>query len=149
MNQYFNTQDKIERLVLSAQKWMGTPWMANSSSIGRGVSCHNLPRTLLIEAGALPIDTPVIVGKPNRFAKVSDIATLLDSMKEFKRVELDDQFAPGDVIGIRIYRCIDHLGLMLDGGRFIHVLMHKKTDIDWVAVPPWQQRIEMAWRPMK
>jgi cell wall-associated NlpC family hydrolase len=104
--------------------------------------------------GAMPADAPQIAGSPaaTRHSTQSQMTPWLDAQPYFQRVQganIVHELQPGDVVGLRIYRCVDHLGLVLTEGRFIHVLMHKNTDIDLVAVPPWQQHIEAAWRPVE
>lgn len=149
MKSYFNNDERIAKLVYHAEQWLGTPWCANSSARGErgGVSCHNLPRAILMECGALPKDFPVIKGDPTSscHSNVSTIVAAMDSQPAFSQIPLSD-LAPGDLVGIRIRRCVDHLGLVLPGRNFIHVLMHKTTMIDPWHVPPWAQRIEAAWR---
>jgi cell wall-associated NlpC family hydrolase len=141
------------QLYREASRWLGTPWLPNSAEPGRGVSCHNLPRTILINLGALPQDFPPIVGVPQRGEKVSRMIAYVDGCKEFSPVSLEvtrvnpePQLQPGDLLGIRIYRCVDHLALYLGRNQFIHVLMHKHVSFDNINVPPWKQRIERAWR---
>lgn len=136
-----------------AETWLGTPWCANSAVKGGrgGVSCHHLPRAILVEAGWLPATFPVIAGDPNSTRRdVSVIATWLDGRAEFVHLEAPAIAAlqPGDVVGLRIRRVVDHLGLCLGGGRFIHVLAHKATLIDRITDPTWSSRLLAVWRPI-
>lgn len=150
MKEFFNTPERIDALHAEAAKWKGTPWLPNSASQGRGVSCHNLPRSIYIACGALAPGFPIVVGNPTQDAhsKISRMESFNDGRKEFQRATLDDIKA-GDLLGIRIRRCIDHLGVALGGGVFIHVLMHKHTDYDLRGVSPWLERIEAVWRPLE
>ena len=152
MKPFFDHQRHVIRLLAVADRWLGTPWCANSQSIGErgGVSCHNLPRAIYIECGALPPEFPKFIGDPNgtRHGRVSEMEPVIDARPEFRRLAADEPRQPGDLIGLRIYHCVDHLGVLLCNHIFIHVLMHKKTDMDWVNVPPWQQRSPVAWRPL-
>jgi cell wall-associated NlpC family hydrolase len=137
------------KLYMEAQRWLGTPWLPNSAEPGRGVSCHNLPRTILMNLGYLPQDFPPIIGVPQRGEKVSRMIAYVDGCKEFCPIDLSIrgmQLEAGDLLGIRIYRCVDHLGLYLGAQRFVHVLMHKHVSFDCSGIPPWKQRIENAWR---
>jgi cell wall-associated NlpC family hydrolase len=150
---FFKTEERIAHLLYSAEQWRGTPWVANSAARGSGVSCHNLPRSIFIECGALPESFPVVVGDPNgsRHTKESAMQKFIDARPEFLRLQSSDLrlLEAGDLLGLRIYHCCDHLGVYLGNGVFVHVLMHKKTDFDLVHVPPWQQRIIAAWRPLE
>ena len=145
MKSFFASQERITKLVYVSGLWIGTPWAANSMSRGFGVSCHNLPLSIYKECGALPKDFVNIKGDPAKMkhATESIIAKFIDARKEFVRV--DGELMPGDLVGIRIYRHVDHLGLVLPGNSFIHVLVHKNTSID-LMVSPWKERIKAAWR---
>lgn len=155
MHPCFNTPERIARLTAEAHAWLGTPWSANAASPGRrgGVSCHNLPRAILMASGALAPDFPVLIGDPtgSRHTKVSVLEPWIDAWPSFARVPHADLrlLQPGDLIGLRIAHCLDHLGLILTGENFIHVLAHKNTSLDPYQVPPWSQRILAAWRPLE
>ncbi len=150
MRSYFDSEAMRQTLLYHAGLWMGTPWCANSAAKGErgGVSCHNLPRQIYVECGALAKDFPVVVGSPaqSKHNKVSVIEQFIDSREEFWRMRDDEVLLPGDLIGIRICRCVDHLGVVLNDNSFVHVLMHKRTCADSFRVPPWSQRILAKWR---
>jgi cell wall-associated NlpC family hydrolase len=137
-----------------AETWLGTPWCANSAVKGPrgGVSCHNLPRAILVEAGWLPESFPVVAGDPNSARNGgSVIERWLDERPEFIRFgePVLASLQPGDLLGIRIRRCVDHLGLHLGAARFIHVLQHKHTAIDRSTDPTWSTRLLAVWRPRR
>lgn len=151
MKPFFNNPERIAALAAEAERWRGTPWCANSDAPGPqgGVSCHNLPRAVYIATNALTESFPKIVGYPNRHAKQSVIEPFLDSRPEFIRVE-PSEIRPGDLLGLNIFRCVDHLGVLLNGSDFIHVLMHKLTTIDSLTHDPtWSSRLSAAWRPIE
>jgi len=139
-----------------AASWLGTPWCANSAVKGKrgGVSCHNLPRAILVEAGWLPESFPVVEGDPNSARHGgSVIERWLDGRSEFTRFPISELrspggLRPGDLLGLRIRRCVDHLGLYLGEGRFIHTLQHKHTAIDRITDPTWGSRLLAVWRPV-
>lgn len=151
MNTFFAHPDRIDALVKEAANWIGTPWRENSHIQGEGVACHNLPREIYIACGALDDTFPVITASPTRSKhdKVGIMRPFLDSRPEFLAlpgIALKD-IIPGDLLGLRIYSCVDHLGVALPGSRFLHVLMHSKTCYGQVLTPPWSQRILSVWRP--
>ncbi len=148
---FFRTEERNTHLLFTAGTWRGTPWCANSAARLQGVSCHNLPRAIYLECGALRETFPQILGDPNgsRHTKESAMEKYIDARPEFQRVETLNALMPGDLLGLRIYNCCDHLGLYLGGNIFVHVLMHKKTDFDFIYTPPWQQRLVAAWRPIE
>lgn len=150
MTPYFASEGRIAILRKDAAEWLLTPWMPNSYAKGAGVSCHNLPHQLYLASGFFTDKTPRIVGDPNgsKHTKVSVIEKHLDAQPNFLRLKLDVPRV-GDLVGIRIRGCIDHLGVVLDQEKFIHVLMHKKTCIDSWRVSPWMNRINAVWRPIE
>jgi cell wall-associated NlpC family hydrolase len=103
-----------------------------------------------MEAWALPSDFPEVQGDPNatRHSTESVIVPWLDGREEFRRVETGEAYQPGDLLGIRIYRCVDHLALYVGSAVFIHVLMHQKTTTDTTVDPTWNERVRAAWRPL-
>ena len=149
-----------------AARWLGTPWCANSAACGPrgGVACHNLPRAILMEIGALPHDFPVITGDPNatRHTKQSLMEPWLNARPEFHRISdfgsRVSDLRVGDLLGLRLYHCLDHLGLFLGSIQhpassiqqraFIHVLMHKHACIDSLTDPTWSTRLLGIWRPI-
>ena len=150
MKPFFDTEAKVKQLYLEAVRWVGTPWVANSHARGFGVSCHNLPIEIYTACGFLDDSFPRFIGDParSRHSKESVMIPAIEARKEFVRVDLDGEIPiAGDLLGIRICSCVDHLAVCL-GAQFIQVLMHKKTSLDLMNVPPWCQRIESAWRPV-
>jgi cell wall-associated NlpC family hydrolase len=150
-----NNEQRTANIELTAiaETWLGTPWCANSAVKGvrGGVACHNLPRAILVEAGWLPDSFPLVEGDPNSARNQGSVMERwLDGRPEFRRLQEAclNRLHPGDVFGIRIRRCIDHLGLSLGGGRFIHVLMHKGAAIDRITDPTWSTRLLAVWRPI-
>jgi hypothetical protein len=146
-------------LLWHAAKWKDTPWRANSASKGIGVSCHNLPREIFIGCGAFPADFPKIEGTPNDASAKNIMEPFLDARKELVRLNEGERLQAGDLIGLWLVRdaqgnrCrtrhVNHLGVVLGGGWFVHVLMHKRTDFDLHNVSPWLERIVAAWRPVE
>lgn len=152
MNPFFNSDERRSALLAESLRWIGTPWFANSAACGKrgGVSCHNLPRAILMAVGALPNDFPMITGDPNgtRHSNQSVIEPWIDGRREFVPVEDWQDIEVGDLIGIRIYRCLDHLAVCIEPGWMIHVLMHKHTARDLIVDPTWSSRILRVWRPV-
>ncbi|HLX68854.1 MAG TPA: hypothetical protein VKV04_04420 [Verrucomicrobiae bacterium] len=157
---FFNTPDRILRLNLAAAKWRGTPWRPNSSAAGVGVSCHNLPRALYIESQFLPESFPKIESLPATATAENQMEAFLDGRPEFEPLQpfnaltlqpgdLLGLFVPIDNVGKRIRNsCVNHLGVVLPEGWFIHTLMKKNTDVDLYSVSPWSQIIKAVWRPV-
>lgn len=152
--EWFSEPARVSTLCRAAAAWIGTPWAANSAVRGRegGVSCHHLPRALLIEVGALSSQFPAPRSDPNatRHGGVSVIDRWLDRCPEFKSMAVSTvppgDFLAGDLLGLRIYRCVDHLGIMLRPPFFLHVLGHQRATVDQWTDPTWCQRLLRCWR---
>lgn len=148
---WFDSRQRMEALRHVAARWIGTPWMANSAVCGAqgGVSCHRLPQALYTEVGALPLDYPTPYGNPNenRYGTTSTIQSWLEGRAEFRRLPVSvGQVRSGDLLGIRIHRCLDHLAVALDPWHFVHVLLHQRTTTDSLRDPTWSRRLLAVWR---
>jgi cell wall-associated NlpC family hydrolase len=155
---YFDTEERIARLVSAAEAWKGTPWRANSSARGVGVSCHNLPRALYIESGAILPDFPKLESTPSAVTAFNYMEIFLNARSEFQRVNVSEvltgdllgMFIPIDSVGRRLrQRCVNHLGIALPQKQLVHTLLTKNTGLDQFSIPPWSQIIIAAWRPLE
>ena len=156
--EWFSDPDRVSALCRAAAGWLGTPWAANSAVRGLegGVSCHHLPRALLVEVGALPSKFPAPRSDPNatRHGQVSVIEGWLDRCVEFKSIAIpktmptiqSSELLPGDLLGLRIHRCVDHLGILLRPPLFLHVLRHQRTTVNPLTDPTWARRLLRCWR---
>jgi hypothetical protein len=163
-NAFFNSEERMGRLLLSAQIWKGTPWRMNSCALGVGVSCHNLPLALYRESGALDKTFPTLQSTPAEATATNAIETFLDGRAEFVRIKSKDGallplLQPGDLLGMFIpidnvgrrlrNKCINHLGVLLPQNWFVHTLMKKNTGMDLIHVTPWSTILRAAWRPLE
>lgn len=147
---WFWNEARRAALARAVRAWLGTPWAANSDVPGRtgGVSCHLLPRALYRESGALPPEFAVPMGDPNRTRHGGDsmMVSWLNSRSEFMQVNGIENAKPGDLMGLRLYRSVDHLAVALEGGWFVHVLRHQRTTLDRRQDPTWGRRMVHVWR---
>jgi hypothetical protein len=151
---FFNSPEKISALAVEARRWIGTPFMANSSACGKdgGVSCHGLPFAVFNNLGGLPPDFVLPSGAPcgTRYTAVSVMESFLDKCPNFESVNYP--VAPllaGDLLGFQIFRCVDHLGVLLapeKGSPFIDVLIHKHAGINLLADATYGSNLRRVWR---
>lgn len=159
---FFHNQERITKLLYVADMWRETPWCANSSAQGKrgGVSCHNLPRAIYIECGALTKNFPDIKSTPSGATVAGQMQSFLDNRDEFAKVENPlAHLQPGDLVGLFVPldgtgkrlrdRVVNHLGVVLSKDWFVHVLMGKHTDFDLYRTPPWSNILLAAWRPVE
>lgn len=138
----------IDKLDEVAKSWLGTPFAINSDIKGKGVSCHLLVRAILVEAGWLPETFPRITDTVGRHDPASKIALFMDNRPEFQSLAVaGNQFLPGDCVGLRIGKVVQHIGIVVKNNWWIHVLHHKHVDRD-LLITPWLERIEKIWRPI-
>jgi hypothetical protein len=146
MNFYYSTDERTARLIYQSELWLGTRWCSNSAVKGMGVSCHNLPREIYVSSGFLKSDFPQLEGAPSQAS--SQMEKFLDSRPEFLRL-VTGKPQPGDLLGLRIKKGIDHLGVVLTEFTFVHVLMGKHTCLDNHNITPWLERTLAVWRPLE
>lgn len=156
MKPFFDSTEKIAALEREAETWIGTPFMANSAAkgINGGVACHRLPTSIYIAVGALPSDFPVVIGSPTgtRHSKISVMEPFLNERPEFECVDFPTEpLRSGDLLGFQIFRCVDHLGVLITGprfGKFIDVLVHKHVAFNSLGDPTYAARLKRVWRPV-
>ena len=141
------THDRVEALRYQASMWIGTPFAANSSSKGFGVSCQKLAGCLYSACGFNLPEIPDASIVQARFSRVSLVEPWFNSRPEFVRLDPSSEIMPGDVLGFRIGDIVHHLGVAIEPGRFIHTLEGVGTTIAHVEDATWRSRLVCIWRP--
>lgn len=133
---WYNTPERIDALDTEALRWFGTPFMENSAVIGTGVSCHFLDAELYFATGKLArFDVPrgsvrkLINGVPDAFLSYLD----KELAGQFVDVDPTSDILPGDLVVMAEGRFVKHVGVVLSGGRFVHVLRRKGVFISLIA----------------
>jgi cell wall-associated NlpC family hydrolase len=134
-----------------AARWRGTPFSANACVPGPqgGVSCQALAAAIYIELGVLPADAEIPAGRINRgrFSKESEITPWIDGRFEFQRQPDLADVQPGDLLGFQIGHCVNHCGVALPGGQFIHCLERAGVNVSSLQDATWLQRLAVRWSP--
>jgi cell wall-associated NlpC family hydrolase len=144
---WFNEQ-RIDALEAEAATWVGTPFAANSSAKGLGVSCHTLAGALYAAVGWGDILIPDVAISHARFGENSLADPFFESMAErFTQLPHDSEILPGDVLGFRIGRIVHHLGTALRNGRFIHALEGLGATVSTTEDATYRSRLTTIWRP--
>jgi len=142
------TEERIDALEVEAATWVGTPFAANSSAKGLGVSCHTLAGALYAAVGWGDILIPDVAISHARFGENSLADSFFDAMAErFTQLPHDSKILPGDVLGFRIGRIVHHLGTALRNGRFIHSLEGLGTTVSTTEDATYRSRLTTIWRP--
>lgn len=142
------TNDRLAMLDREAREWIGTPFAPNSASKGRGVSCQHLAGELYMACGyPVPLDIPDVPIAHARFSASSFVTAYFDARQDFAQVPTSGPLLPGDVLGFRIGRCVHHLGTLLHGGQFAHVLEGTGVMLASLSDATWFSRLSNVWRP--
>lgn len=171
MSLYFNTSARIVDLQRVAESWVGTPFFPNVAIRGVGVSCQFLVGAILIECGALPSD--FVIGKgPMQWARAhrdSLICPVLDATPQLQTIfdrsaeggsasppqgcdagrSIISATAPGDVLGLRWGGCVQHLAIVLDSFRALHVLEGHKVEPLSLTDARTISHTDRIWRPVE
>lgn len=141
---------EIAALEAEALRWVGTPWMDNSATIGVGVCCHRLVAHIYCSAGWTPdLDVPGGSGGWARYANVSLMRRWLDSelgRAWFLPVPAGTSAEPGDMCLFRCGHVEHHLAVILSANRFVHA-PHSGVEIAEI-VPAWDRFLRGIWRPI-
>lgn len=153
MDRYFNTFERCEKLYAEALKWVGTPFADYSASPGKtgGVSCGYLAVALLKSCGHFPESTriPRVSWKHNHGTRSSTIEQAFDQWTEdglFVSVAPSEslEILVGDVLGIRIKNCVDHIAMQLSHNQIISIRIRGRVQIAHYS----PERLTRIWRPI-
>lgn len=143
----FWTPERLSQLEAEALEWVGTPFGANSSAKGVGVSCQKLAAALYSACGYPDVlDVPDVPMSHARFSTVSFVVDWFANRPDFNRLE-GAPIQPGDVLGFRIGHTVHHLGVALSDGRFVHAMDGMGATISLLADATWESRLTYTWRP--
>jgi cell wall-associated NlpC family hydrolase len=159
---FFRLPERRVALLGAAQRWLGTPFRANSTTCGPqgGISCQKLVAALYGEAGWQMIEAPNVAITHAKFSRVSLVANFLTGRPEFLPLGGVDTplrcpppaihaLQPGDMLGFQIFFTLHHLGIYLGDGAFIHAMDGPGTEMNKIDELPWQPRFLAAWRPLE
>lgn len=146
MKPFFDSPENIEALKRAAASWLGTPFAGNCSAKGRGVSCQCLAAEVYKEAG---FDVGQVPEAPMVHAKYSDQSLIEPWVEAHPNFERARFFQPGNLLGFRLGKCLHHVGIQLDGQKFVHVVDGAGVIISTLADATWGGRVLAMWRPIK
>lgn len=125
-----------------AQSWVKTPFHWEASAKGIGCDCRGLLTGVARELGrpeAEEIEANIV-----GYSRCIDEAELLAGLDRlFVRKETPE---PGDILAFRIQKKIQHLGIMSEGGRFVHAYSAAPRQvIETPLAGFWQRRMAGVW----
>ena len=146
MKPFFDSPDRIEALHRAAVSWVGTPFAGNSASKGRGVSCQCLAAEVYRETGFDVGEVPEAPMSHAKFSTQSLVEPWVEAHPGFERARF---FQPGNLLGFRLGKCLHHVGIQLEGQKFVHVVDGAGVMISTLADATWGGRVMAMWRPIE
>ena len=152
---WFDRPERVAALVFEAGKWEGTPWFPNSNTPGRrgGVSCQKLVKEIYGGCGfCAEVEAPSVPMNHAQFAQddsQSLVEEFMATRPEFKRLAGPPwELLAGDLVAVKIRRVNHHLGIVLPGNGFLHVMDRLGTTISRLDDGTWLTRVRAVWRPV-
>lgn len=135
-----------ERVVAAAEGWIGTPYRHQASLKGVGCDCLGLIRGLWREFYGREPEAPPAYA-PDWAERGGEERLLSAAGRHFLPVVSMDAALPGDVL---VFRWRDgcaakHVGILCDGGRFIHAY-EQAAVIRSPLVPAWRRKVVAVFR---
>lgn len=149
MKAFFCGEERVRRLELAAQEWVGTPFRNGSRVRGVGANCVGAVAGVLIDAGFAVPEYPQVATRWARDHTDSAMATWLDGQRCFAAIGDVGLISPGDVAGMQVGRCIHHLCLILPDGRFLQCSEGMGVIILSQAERQFTKRLARVWRPIE
>lgn len=148
MKPWFSTQQRRDALLDEARSWLGTPFVGNSASKGRGVSCQKLAGALYQAVGFGFLDVPDAPMSRSRFCQDSLVTAWMEGRTDFIEVPRDG-LVVGDLVTFRIPRAIHHVGVVVMDGRFVSATEDAGVQMRSLADSTWRSRLARVWRPVE
>lgn len=148
---WFNTPERVDAFLASAESWLDTPFSPNGNTKGRegGVSCQKLAGEIYREAGYdKPFNVPSVSIQRSRFSRGDSIVERWFALRpDFEIISTFTQLEVGDVIAIRVLRTVNHLGLYVGRGQFIHACDSYRVTYANLSDACWLTRWAFNYRP--
>jgi cell wall-associated NlpC family hydrolase len=129
----------MNKLVLCAKGWIGTPWMHKQAVKGVGVDCVNFLYAVGIEAG---LQLSPIPDQYGRIAIGDDITHYL--CKHFvKREKLE--VVEGDILLFKFSGYNNHVGIASSEKTMIHASAHHQKVVEHAIDGKWQRILKGVW----
>jgi len=148
---WFSTPARRSQLATEAEGWLRTPFCLHAQAIGAGVDCVHLVHALATATGWPHELVPPIYGAQDTMhADESKLHAYLDAAAG---IELVGDFAPmlpaamtGDLVSFTIGRAAHHLGMIVGGRRFVHVMSNHFVGYASLDDGTWSRRASRIYR---
>lgn len=108
-------------IVKAAHGWLGTPYHHQARVKGVGVDCAQLVAGIAGELGIIKVGSPIPFDYSPEWHIHNREELLVKNLESFGcTLKPIEETQPGDILCFQFGRAIGHLGIMVDGGNFIH-----------------------------
>ena len=133
----------MREIAAAAREWIGTPFHWEASVKGVGCDCRGLLAGVARDCGrpeANEIEARVV-----GYSRRIDEAALVAGLDRLFRSRKGEPKA-GDVLAFRIRDKVQHLGIMVTGGRFVHAYsLDPRQVIETPLAGLWLDRLAGVW----
>lgn len=149
---YFSTLDRVHQLRSEARSWSGTPFHAHGKYKGLGTDCVWVAEGIYRALGVIPPQDfgwyTVGAGSHLEASLVAAGVVRSGAFENALPVTIG-AVLPGDLLGFKLGRVIHHVGIVLEGTRFIHSIQTVGVTESDLRDPTWSTRLYAIWRPMQ
>ena len=150
MTPVFQSAERQAALLAEARSWLGTPFVPRGNLKGAGVDCVHLPAEIYRALGVLPgYAFPDYQLDSGSHAAESLVTGWLDGRPDFLPLAPVEACLAGDLLAFRIGKVVHHVGLLLQGSRFIHCLRHRGVLESDLRDPTYAKRLVRVYRPLQ
>ncbi len=138
-------------LRAEARLWLGTPFCLHASARGAGVDCVHLVHELAQATGwKHELRPPDYGAQDTLHGGASKLHAYLDEAEHITRVgDYDDArpaLQPGDLVTFNIGRNAHHIGMVLKGDEFVHVMARHVVKTSRLDDPTYGRRAARVYR---
>ena len=150
MKDYFDSDERRLSLRFHAAEWLGTPFAPHAMVRRAGTDCVHLVAAIYIATDFLTeFAPPAYALDSGAHAKKSQLTAWLDAHPAFLKLDARSTPQPGDTLCFNMGLSEHHVGLMLDGSQFIHVLPRRFVLLSSLTEAYYARRIASIYRPQE
>ena len=147
---FFNTPWHQARLIETARRWLGTPFVPHACIPGAGVDCVQLVAAIYWETGAIDDrQFPEYTMDGGEHRNSSQVLEWFEASRRFQRLAPDTDIRTGDAICFRLGRVPHHVGLVLQPPLFIHAMRNYGVIESRLDDPTFAKRLVAVYRPVQ
>lgn len=148
---WFSTGARRALFLAEAEGWLRTPFCLHAQAKGAGVDCVHLAHSLAQSAGwPHALTPPLYTAQDTLHSPDSKLHAYLDAADGIEFIgEYADAaaaLATGDLVTFKIGKAAHHIGMIVGGRRFVHVMSNHFTCYASLADGTWGKRAARVYR---